>query len=378
MMEDDQSYQIELCPVCSDGNLIPLLTRTEYAQQKHDVFKFVFDDHACGRCGFVFSRRRPSNRYLAAYYSQYLENLSEVGSEEIDERLNFMGDIVVPSKNVLEIGGGYGAFAEKLAERGAHVEGYDLSFDQGRQVPWTNRVDLVCSYYVGEHVSDLQTWITMQHDVLKDQGHLVIEVPNFARCPIESMNNEHVNHFSPDSLQHFVQSNGFEIVEMCEESRGRYFGMTVLARKTATQKLRRKIIQEPLTDESLSRVKNGVKRVGERQAELRECAKWMQAVMDAGGTVAIWPCNELATAVLGHFDASIRSLICLFDNDPRKTGMNWFECPMQVAIPTKEAVSKCRAICVLSPAYAREISDEIGRLHTGSPRIRFITQSRTG
>jgi 2-polyprenyl-3-methyl-5-hydroxy-6-metoxy-1,4-benzoquinol methylase len=69
---------------------------------------------------------------LTAYYSEYLENLSEVCVEEIAHRLDFLGDIASSSTTVLEIGGGYGVFAEKLAERGAHVKGYDLSFDQGR------------------------------------------------------------------------------------------------------------------------------------------------------------------------------------------------------------------------------------------------------
>ncbi len=368
MRDDAESVRVDACPVCGSSVLTPLDVRMEYAQQKKDVFRFVFEDCHCDGCGFVFSRLRPSEKYLEAYYAQYLENLSEVSASEIEARLVFLDDVLRPGMKVLEIGGGYGAFSDHLRSRGLDVVHYDLSFGEGQKMTRQGGLDLVCSYYVGEHVSGLNSWIGMQSGLLNDGGYLAIEVPNFRNWPVESMNNEHVNHFSPHSLQAFLERNGFHVLKIDENSEGRYFGMTALARKSAAS-TDSSAGYEPVT---LEKAKAAVRKVMERKEQFADCADWMKSCLAAGKKVAIWPCNELATGVLACLGQAERDCLYLFDKDSRKSGMAWFDCAHPVALPAQQQIMQCDAFCILSPAYAGEIEKDIRAQHSGTPQIRKI------
>jgi len=221
--------QIQRCPICEGKQLKSLNCRTEFAQNSRDCFYFKFNDCVCQDCGYVFSLNRPSQFYLNDYYKNYLSSLSNVSAHELDKRIQILQPFLNDHSNVLEIGGGYSKFSDILTGMGHFVFREDPSLISDPLI--TNHgFDLICSYYVGEHVLDVNEWIVYQKDLLAPNGLLLIEVPNFAAYPLESMNNEHINHFQMIHLHYLLNKHGITVVAASEVDVGRYFGMWVIGK----------------------------------------------------------------------------------------------------------------------------------------------------
>lgn len=78
------------------------------------------------------------------------------------------------------------------------------------------RADLVASYFTLEHVKDVRNFLNNAARILKTGGFLILEVPNIEEyihnadgfaCP------EHLNHFSPHSLERFCNEAGLTMVD---------------------------------------------------------------------------------------------------------------------------------------------------------------------
>lgn len=98
-------------------------------------------------------------------------------------------------KIVLEIGSGFGAFLKLLKENKIEAKGLEFNphailkcMEQGLEVKQkliqkeaeTNKnfYDVVCSFQVLEHITEVHSFIESSIDVLKENGKLIIGVPN--------------------------------------------------------------------------------------------------------------------------------------------------------------------------------------------------------
>ena len=179
----------------------------------------------------MFSLNRPSNTVLADYYQGYLKSLSNVSELEIDKGIQILNPYLRDHSHILEIGGGQSGLAKRLTSMGHIVFHEDPSISsEAEAIKFNSGFDLICSYYVGEHVLDVNEWVAYQRDLLRSDGHILIEVPNFARHGLESMNNEHINHFQMGHLQRLLIKHGFSIIAASESNVGRYFGMWVVGK----------------------------------------------------------------------------------------------------------------------------------------------------
>ncbi|ARV13800.1 class I SAM-dependent methyltransferase [Polaribacter sp. SA4-12] len=99
------------------------------------------------------------------------------------------------NEKILEVGSGGLGFIEKLKNKGFDITGLELneeSVRKGQEIGLEvlnqtvqdhanankGKYDLVCSYQVLEHISDVYTFIKAQVDCLKTGGKLIICVPN--------------------------------------------------------------------------------------------------------------------------------------------------------------------------------------------------------
>ncbi len=94
--------------------------------------------------------------------------------------------------NVLEIGCGRGAFLEKIRDTiDAKVTGLELNENVTKNSSFIlnqtiekhaqenpEKYDVVCSFHVLEHISDVKSFLTASLKVLKESGTLIIAVPN--------------------------------------------------------------------------------------------------------------------------------------------------------------------------------------------------------
>jgi 2-polyprenyl-3-methyl-5-hydroxy-6-metoxy-1,4-benzoquinol methylase len=141
-----------------------------------------------------------------------------------------------PKTKILEIGCNDGSFMEKLAAAGyKDVIGYEptddaykIAHSRGLNVINTffgaksvaefsgaRQPDLVVSRQVIEHIPDLHEFLDSIAQVLKDDGGLVLELPDHA-MNYETLDytfwEEHVNYFTISTLRTLLRMHGFEVV----------------------------------------------------------------------------------------------------------------------------------------------------------------------
>jgi SAM-dependent methyltransferase len=134
---------------------------------------------------------------------------------------------------VLDVGCGNGDFLATLARRGWHVSGTDLSAvacDQARgkgivthegplteaNLPATD-FDVITLWHVLEHLPDPTVELAEARRLLRDDGLLVLEVPNsgtptFRLCGKDWVCLDvprHLQHFTPPTLQQLLRQAGF-------------------------------------------------------------------------------------------------------------------------------------------------------------------------
>jgi ubiquinone/menaquinone biosynthesis C-methylase UbiE len=214
----------------------------------------------CRGCGFVFDSPRPSPDEIVAFYSRagkydsWLEE--EVARERLwKRRLRKLLRYSTPG-SLLDIGTGIGQFLHvarpffgevhgtEVSESGVHVakEKYGLDILHGAvdELHLTaNSFDTITLFHVLEHVPDPGALIGICSDLLRQQGTLVIAVPNdvlawtssmkkFGKklgfAPFEKFSPAlgiaragtsreiHLSHFTPPVLRKLLETRGFSIV----------------------------------------------------------------------------------------------------------------------------------------------------------------------
>lgn len=139
--------------------------------------------------------------------------------------------------NIVEIGCNDGMFLKELALTGyenligiepsadAHALAVSKGFDvvkeflspelSERLTKKRGKFDLVISRQNFEHIADLQGVARSLDVLLKPNGYVLIELPNFEcnlRCLDYSLWEEHVNYFTIDTLKHFLSLSNIKII----------------------------------------------------------------------------------------------------------------------------------------------------------------------
>jgi SAM-dependent methyltransferase len=205
----------------------------------------------CRRCRLAYADPRPTPEQLDAVYTPtYWESADdqvgygtyhELGEQNArrnwHELRAYAFDLLPASGAVLDIGCATGGFLAEAAANGWTVHGTDLSPEAATRAAEVNgvtvepstllpsaspvdRFDLVTMWHVLEHLVDPRAVLDAVGDLLVDDGHLVIEVPNWAsvgrrvrgRSWGQLRPPEHINFFTAGSLGHLVRAAGFRVV----------------------------------------------------------------------------------------------------------------------------------------------------------------------
>lgn len=140
--------------------------------------------------------------------------------------------------NVLEIGSGRAAFAKKIqcgsylglefsssairmaAEQGIQLVGETV---QAHAVTHPEQYDVVCSFQVLEHVSDVRSFVEASVACLKPGGRLIYSVPNEDGLPGAEINNvlnmppHHVTRWTKACMQNLAREFDLSVLAMEEE-----------------------------------------------------------------------------------------------------------------------------------------------------------------
>ncbi|MBK7314427.1 methyltransferase domain-containing protein [Candidatus Aalborgicola defluviihabitans] len=141
-------------------------------------------------------------------------------------------------KHFLDVGCGYGFFSKAAQSRGYQVTSIELAKTERAIATQMLGVQPIASSFeafsgesgkfsvvlmsqILEHALDFNDWIVKAKGLLKENGHLVIALPNFGSifrylmqerepyiCPPA-----HINFFNTRSLSVLLQKHGFQVVE---------------------------------------------------------------------------------------------------------------------------------------------------------------------
>lgn len=96
---------------------------------------------------------------------------------------------------------------------------------------WDGRFDLIISFFVMEHVADPLERLATQHRLLKEGGRIYFVIPNLHDNPADLLVADHINHFSPTSLELALAKTGFTHVDIDDAINPFWFVVTAV--KTA-------------------------------------------------------------------------------------------------------------------------------------------------
>jgi 2-polyprenyl-3-methyl-5-hydroxy-6-metoxy-1,4-benzoquinol methylase len=232
------------CPVCSSKNISHVLTAKD-----HTVSKENFEVWHCNHCTLRFTQNIPDIHNIGPYY-QSIAYVSHSDTQEglINKLYHIVRNYTLQSKrklvqsatelatgSLLDVGAGTGAFASIMQTAGWNVTGLEpddtarknalekhqlqlQSPDNLYQLP-ANQFDAITMWHVLEHVHDLQGYMDTYHRILKQNGKLVIAVPNYTSYDAAAYQENwaaydvprHLYHFSPKSIDELAKLKGFTV-----------------------------------------------------------------------------------------------------------------------------------------------------------------------
>jgi 2-polyprenyl-3-methyl-5-hydroxy-6-metoxy-1,4-benzoquinol methylase len=242
-VEQFEITNINNCPICEGSKQIPFLTCKDYTVSK-ESFNLV----SCGDCSFRYTQNPPTEKEAYRFYqSEDYVSHSSTKKGLINRLYNFVRSITLKQKvkiikryskgkNLIDIGAGTGHFLNTAQKEGYNTVGFEPGKDAaqfakdhfGIELLPTEKLfsceeksaDIITMWHVLEHVYPLKNYIENIHRMLKDDGTLIIAVPNCASYDAEHYKENwaaydvprHLYHFRPSDVEKLFQSLDFVVV----------------------------------------------------------------------------------------------------------------------------------------------------------------------
>lgn len=234
---------INNCPVCNTAKFTNVLEPRDYFLTKEN-FTIV----KCEDCGFLFTNPRPLPQNLSGYYKSkdYISHSNtstglfawlyqRIRQYTLTQKFDTI-EKFHPAGSLLDIGCGTGEFLHTGKKRGWSVQGiepnpdaremavknYGLSvFDEpGLTSLDSDQFDVITLWHVLEHVFSLEESILNLKRLLKNDGLLVIAVPNAASKDASIYGKywaaydvpRHLYHFTPLTLTKLLNRYSIEVI----------------------------------------------------------------------------------------------------------------------------------------------------------------------
>lgn len=227
------------CPFCKSDNTKLYLKLKDYFLSQED-----FEIFECEICKLLFTTPRPDASVIGNYYksNDYLSHnehkkgivpwiYNQVKKVNIrrkfritaQNRTSKNGDRTKP--HILDFGCGVGDFLHYAQKKGCEITGCDLSEDARKNASEKlsktilspeeifalphSTFDVITMWHVLEHIDDLRFQTEQLYRLLKENGRLVVAVPNYMSYDAQYYKDKwaaydvprHLNHFHKESLQ---------------------------------------------------------------------------------------------------------------------------------------------------------------------------------
>ncbi|MEP7197478.1 MAG: class I SAM-dependent methyltransferase [Saprospiraceae bacterium] len=231
------------CPLCQ-SNEIELV----FEVKDHKISQETFSLSDCKSCGFRFTADPPNENEIGKYYDspRYISHSNNnqgpinrvyhyIRSLMLRCKLNLIRKIST-QRNVLDIGCGIGFFLNTMKENGFKTLGIEIN-ENARNFAKSNfqldvippsfltenkiadKFDVATMWHVLEHIYEPKAYLNAVSNVLNDNAHLIIAVPNYRSMDAQKYLSfwagydvpRHLWHFDPKSINTLLSACGFEL-----------------------------------------------------------------------------------------------------------------------------------------------------------------------
>lgn len=232
-----QSNGMANCPLCNSKENT-LLFRTKDKDPRDIIVKEIFNLVRCVDCSMVFVENMPSKKDISKYYGSGYYAQKNISNNVMNKIIMASRLSKIPKKNIrsiLDYGCGNGDFLLKMKQNGLDVSGVEFSedgrnicskkldakiFDENKFYKLKDKFDVITLWHVLEHIYEPSEVLTKIREVLKEDGTLIISVPNidslqfkiFGRNTFHLDIPRHFVHYSPKTIRMLLEKNRFNVV----------------------------------------------------------------------------------------------------------------------------------------------------------------------
>ncbi len=256
------------CPVCKGNELSLFLSCKDYT-----VSRETFSIEKCKSCGFNFTNPRPTSSEIGKYYESedYISHSNTnkgiinriyqgVRKYTIQKKVALINSFVKETdKNILDIGCGTGEFLNACKNDGWNAQGIEPSLN-ARKLAIDNYglvvseeaflknlkpacFDIITMWHVLEHVHELNTRVDELKRLLKNNGAIIIAVPNRSSYDATFYKEywagydvpRHLYHFVPETMKMLLKNHGLEMANLLPMKFDSYY-VSMLSEKYKTGK----------------------------------------------------------------------------------------------------------------------------------------------
>jgi SAM-dependent methyltransferase len=235
---------LNTCPFCNHSSHTPYLTCKD-----HTVSNEYFIVNQCVKCGLLFTSPRPDNTEIGTYYQskEYVSHTNKskgmvgllyplVRRFAVDQKVRLVKKLIGKNDTVVDIGAGNGYFVKALQNAGFQSIGFEPSDDARKvalnefkvdikplhEISQTKQESIQCItlWHVLEHIHDLNETLSLIYRLLKQQGVLIIAVPNPNSWDAKHYGSNwaaydvprHLYHFKPETLIQIIEQLGLKLI----------------------------------------------------------------------------------------------------------------------------------------------------------------------
>jgi 2-polyprenyl-3-methyl-5-hydroxy-6-metoxy-1,4-benzoquinol methylase len=233
--------ELNACPVCDNKQTTNFLSCVDYT-----VSQQTFQIVSCSVCTFKYTNPRPGSNEIGKFYQSedYISHSNTkrglmnklyqvVRNYTISKKVSIIKQYVSRG-TILDIGCGTGEFLNFSHNNGFQttgvepgndarkyaIENYSLSVyneDYIKTIP-DSSFDVITMWHVLEHVHDLNDRVGELKRIIKDNGIVLIAVPNHTSLDASIYKEywaaydlpRHLYHFSPDTIVRLFKKHGFK------------------------------------------------------------------------------------------------------------------------------------------------------------------------
>lgn len=234
------------CELCGSENLAKFIDLKDYSISQED-----YEIWNCADCDFHFTQHVPNQEFIAPYYKSedyishsdtkkgIVNNLYHRVRQIMLDRKYKLVDFYSQGGTLLDYGSGTGYFPAYVKAKNKTVKAIEIDPDARKYSQdrfgldvyepeamangtfSSGEFDVISLWHVMEHLYNPGTYVQSFKNLLQENGHLIIAVPNFTSYDAEYYGKywaaydvpRHLWHFSPDTMKKMVEKEGFILVD---------------------------------------------------------------------------------------------------------------------------------------------------------------------